>query len=245
LNRGSISLRRTGLEERTTKSKEGFIKRPLKLLILVGLFLFFGVYRLRWLLAFTFDWLGLYLTYLSGYIGNVLLSAMIDYTEMNYVTRQSWLGQWQGASIAGILPFDSFMNIWIIIISFEIVIGVIGVLAVYSTLALRRSYLAKIGSLALILAGIFDVVSQLPIIESVAGVLCFIILIRPDVKYAYAQKEGRLPGEVVGGKEEVTFSADLSSPRGKQRAGKKCPKCGMLLPPSARVCRRCRTKITD
>lgn len=227
------------------KSGQRFIKRPLKLLIVIGLFLFFGVYRLRWLLALTFDWSGLYLSYLSGYIGNVVLSAMIGFTEMNYVTRQSWLGQWQGASIAGILTFDGFMNVWVTIISIEIMIGVIGVLAVYSTLALRRSYLAKVGSLSIILAGIFDVVSQLPIIESIAGILCFLLLIRRDVKEAYAQKEGRLTGKLMGGKEEVTFSADLSSPRGKQRAGKKCPKCGMLLPPSARVCRRCKTRITE
>nr|MDO8097893.1 hypothetical protein [Candidatus Njordarchaeota archaeon] len=245
MNRGSVSLRATGLGKQTVKSKERFIKRPLKLLIVIGLLLFFGVYRLRWLLALTFDWSGLYLGYLSGYIGNVVLSSMIDFTEMNYVTRQSWLGQWQGTSITGILPFDSFMNIWATIISFEIVIGVIGILAVYSTLALRRSYLAKIGCLAIILAGIFDVVSQLPIIESIAGVLCFIILIRRDVKDAYAEKEGRLVGKAMSGKEEVTFSADLSSPSGKQRAGKKCPKCGMLLPPSAKVCRRCKTRITE
>jgi hypothetical protein len=245
LSANPISLRAIGFEDDITRSNQGHARRPLKLLIVVGVFLFFGVYRLRWLMTLTYDWYSLYLAYLTGYIGNTILVTGINFTEINYVIQQSWLGQLQGASVGGVLGFDDFMGIWTTIISVEIAIGVVGVLAVYSALALRRSYLAKIGCLALILAGIFDIVSQIPLIESIFGVICLIVLIRPDVKNAYATKEGRLTGTAPSQKEEVTFSADLSRPKVKPKVGKKCPKCGMLLPPSAKICRRCKTRLKE
>jgi hypothetical protein len=122
---------------------------------------------------------------------------------------------------------------------------VISLIAVYSTVALRRSYLAKIGSFTLIVAGILDVASPYPIIESILGILAFYVLLRPDVKEAFAVKGGVSKGKLAARTgEEVTFKADLNVTPEKRRTGIRCPNCGLLLPPSAKVCRRCKTKIT-
>jgi hypothetical protein len=220
LNWSSAPCRITRLWKQSLDSKAMSVRRPLKLLLVMGIFLFFGLYRLRYLLIL-FDLPGYYSGYLSGYVANAVLGYNVAF-----------------------LTYDTYLNAAVTFVSIEIGIALIVVLAVYSTLALRRSYLAKIGCFALIIAGI-TVYSDYPIIESVVGVLCFLILIQRDIKEIYAQKEGRYNGKAIGGRDEVTFRADLSSPREKQRAGKKCPKCGLLLPPSAKVCRRCKTRLAD
>jgi ribosomal protein L40E len=222
-----------------------FVKRPLKLLLVVGAFLFFGVYRLRSLTWFTYDMGSMYLTYLAGYIGNTILSGIIYFTQIGYVTGQPWLGNWQNATTGSILSFDVFKGTWYLISSIEILLAGIGILAVYSTLMLRRSWMAKIGCVALIVAGILDVASPYPIIESIVGILAFFVLLRPDVKEAYAIKVGGAMPSARAPTAEVTFRADLEAPKAKRKTGRVCPKCGLRLPPSANVCRRCGTRIID
>lgn len=119
----------------------------------------------------------------------------------------------------------------------EIIIAVILILGLYSALVYRRSYLGKIACLAMIIAGIVDPLSQFGLIESALGAFLFFIFTMRDVKNAYALKEGR-PIEKEG-----VESADLTYPREKRKVGVICPKCGMHLPPSATVCRRCGTRI--
>ena len=222
-----------------------FIKRPLKLLLVTGAFLFFGVYRLRSVTWFTYDMWSLYLTYLTGYIGNTILSGIVYLTQTGYIIGQPWLGSWQNATVGSILSFDIFKGTWYLISSIEILLAGIGILAVYSTLMLRRSWIAKIGCVALIFAGILDVASPYPIIESIVGILAFFVLLRPDVKDAYALKAGTPAPSARASAQEVTFKADLEAPKAKHKTGRICPKCGLRLPPSANVCRRCGTRIID
>jgi hypothetical protein len=197
----------------------------MKLLLVAGAFLFFGVLRLRSILWLTYDMWGMYLGYLGGYLGSRVLSGLIDFTQLGYITGRPWLGDWHDLSAGSIVPFDSFTNIWYMLSALEIVIGVIGVFAVYSTLMIRRSYLAKVGSITLIIAGIIDVASRYPIVESIVGGLDLFVLFRPDVKEVYALKEGSTT--LFGSRsreEEVTFKADLAAPKEKSKTGRKCPK---------------------
>jgi ribosomal protein L40E len=219
-------------------------KRPLKLLLVTILFAFLGVLRLRSITWFTLDTWQMYLGYLAAYIGSSVLSGIVNFAEIGYVTPQPLLGQWQNSPVATLLSYESFRGVWLTISGIEIVIAVISLIAVYSTVALRRSYLAKIGSFTLIVAGILDVASPYPIIESVLGILAFYVLLRPDVKEAFAVKGGVSKGKLLARTGEVTFKADLSVAPEKRRTGIRCPNCGLLLPPSAKVCRRCKTKIT-
>jgi ribosomal protein L40E len=246
LTRRSDSSKALEFQDQRQTSRGKFIKRPLKLLLAMGAFLFFGAFRLRSITWFTFDLWGMYLTYLAGYIGSAVLSGAVNLTQIGYITGQPWLGGWQNASAGSILPFDVFKSTWYLISGIEIIIAVIGIFAVYSTLMLRRRWIAKIGCIALIVAGVLDVASPYPIIESIVGVLAFYVLLRPDVKDAYALKEGTATVPARGGaEEEVTFKADLETPKEKRKTGRRCPKCGLLLPPSANVCRRCKTRIID
>jgi ribosomal protein L40E len=223
-----------------------FIKRPMKLLLVTGIFLFFGVFRLRSLGWLTLDPWSLYLAYLAGYIGSAVLSGVIDFTQISYATGLPWLGFWQNGTGGGIVSFDIYRETLYTVIGIELVIALIGILAVYSTIMLRRSWIAKICCVVLVIAGIVDVASPFPIVESVAGILALFLLLRPDVKEAYELKEGRstLPTRRAK-EEEVTFKAEPEVPKEKRKTGRRCPKCGLLLPPSAKVCRRCKTRIIE
>jgi hypothetical protein len=123
------------------------------------------------------------------------------------------------------------------LVGIEVVISVLLILGVYSSLVYRRSYLGRIACLAMIIAGIVDPYSPFPYVESALGAFLFFIFSMRDVKDAYALKEGR-PIEKEG-----VESADLTYPREKRKVGVICPNCGMHLPPSATVCRRCGTRI--
>jgi hypothetical protein len=241
----SVASKLLGSQDRGQTSGKRFLKRPLKLLLVTGAFIFFGVYRLRSLGWFTYDMWSMYLLYLTGFIGSTVLSGTVFLTQIGYVTGQPWLGSWQNATTGSILPFDVFKSTWYLISSIEILIAGIAILAVYSTLMLRRSWLAKIGCLALIVAGILDVASPYPIIESIVGILAFFVLLRRDVKEAYALKAGTPAPSATTSTAEVTFKADSEAPKGKRKTGRTCPKCGLRLPPSANVCRRCGTRIID
>ncbi|WXG42547.1 MAG: zinc ribbon domain-containing protein [Promethearchaeati archaeon SRVP18_Atabeyarchaeia-1] len=226
--------------------RRGFVKRPLKVLLAAIVFLFFGIFRLRSITWFTYDMWGMYQSYLSGYLGGAVLSGVINFTQLGYVTVQPWLNAWQNLSNGSMFSFDSFTTTWYLISGIEIVIAAIAILAAYSTLMLRRSWIAKIGAVTLIIAGILDVASPYPLIESILGIAAIFVLLRPDVRDAYTLKEGRTTPPARGGlEEEVTFKADLETPKEKRRTGRKCPKCGLLLPPSAKVCRRCGTRLLE
>lgn len=243
--RSSAPKRTDSVEQR--KTTEGRpIRRPLKLLMVTVLFAFLGILRLRAITWFSLDTWQMYLDSLTALIGSRVMSGIFNFAEIGYVTPQPWFGQWQDSSPTILLSYDSFRSVWLLISGIEIVIAVIALFAVYSTLALRRSYVAKIGCFTLIIAGIIDVASPYPIIESIGGVLAFYVLLRKDVKEAFATKEGTKPGRLVGRTgEEVTFKADLGAPTEKRKTGIRCPNCGLLLPPSAKVCRRCKTRITS
>jgi ribosomal protein L40E len=232
-------------QEQRQATKGILTKRPLKLLLVTGAFLFFGVYRLRSLTWFTYDMGGMYLSYLTGYIGNAILLGAIYFTQISLITGQPWLGSWQNVSTGSILSFDIFKGTWYLISSIEILLAGIAILAVYSTLMLRRSWIAKIGCVTLIIGGILDVASPYPIIESIVGILAFFVMLRPDVKDAYALKMGTTPSSPRVSTSDVTFKADLEIKKVKRKTGRRCPKCGLRLPPSASVCRRCGTRIID
>jgi ribosomal protein L40E len=226
--------------------RRGMVKRPVKILLAAMVFLFFGILRLRSIAWFTYDMGAMYQNYLSGYLGDAVLSGVTNFIQLGYVAVQPWLNAWQNVSGGALYSFGSFTSTWYLISGIEIVIAAIAILAAYSTLMLRRSWIAKIGALTLIIAGILDVASPYPLIESVLGVAAIFILFRPDVKDAYALKEGMVSPPAGGGpEEEVTFKADLETTKEKRRTGRKCPKCGLLLPPSAKVCRRCGTRILE
>jgi ribosomal protein L40E len=110
---------------------------------------------------------------------------------------------------------------------------------------LRKSWIAKIGGITLIIAGIFDVASPYPIIESIVGIAALFVLFRPDVKEAYALKAGVVAPSPTAPTTEVVSKADLEAPKRRRKTGRICPKCGLRLPPSANVCRRCGTRILD
>jgi hypothetical protein len=242
--RYSASKKTDSNEQRNTTAGRP-IRRPFKLLMATVLFAFLGILRLRAITWFSLDTWQMYLDSLTALIGSRVMSGIFNFSEIGYVTPQSWFGQWQDSSPTVLLSYDSFRSVWLLISGIEIVIAVILLFAVYSTVALRRSYVAKIGCFTLIIAGIIDVASPYPIIESILGVLAFYVLLRPDVKDAFAAKGGtKLGGLARRTGDEVTFRADLGAPTEKRKAGVRCPNCGLLLPPSAKVCRRCKTRLT-
>jgi chromate transport protein ChrA len=244
LSRRSAASRNSDSLGEDRPLKQRFTKRPLKLVLVTVLFAFLGVLRLRSITWFTLDTWQMYLGYLTAYIGSSVLSGIVNFVEIGYVTPQPLLGQWLNSPAAALLSYDSFRSVWLLVSGLEIVIAVISLAAVYSTLALRRNYLAKIGSFTLIAAGILDVASPYPIIESILGVLAFYVLLRPDVKEAFAAKGGSSQEKLLGRAKEVTFRADLGVAPEKRKTGIRCPNCGLLLPPSVKVCRRCKTRIT-
>jgi ribosomal protein L40E len=214
------------------------------LLLVTALFAFLGVIRLRAIPWITADTWQLYLGYLASYIGSGVLSGIANFAEIGYVTPQPLPSQWQNLPGTVLLSYESFRGFWYFITGIEIIIIVISFVAVYSTLALKRSILAKIGSLTLIIAGILDPASPLPLTESIIGVITFYILLRPDVKEAFGSKRGVTVEKPVDKSKEVTFRADLRATTEKKKTGVRCPNCGLLLPPSAKVCRRCGKRIT-
>lgn len=219
-------------------------RRPLKLILVAVLFAFLGIIRLRALSWLTLDTWQMYLGYLTAYIGSSVMSGIANFAEIGFVTPNPFPSQWQNLPGAALLTYESFKSVWFLVSGIEIVIAVFSFLAVYSTVVLRRSYLAKIGCFTLIAAGILDVASPYPIVESVLGVLAFYVLMRPDVKEAFGIKRGVSRAKLVGRPEEVTFRADLGATTEKRKTGVRCPNCGLLLPPSAKVCRRCKARIT-
>jgi ribosomal protein L40E len=221
------------------------MKRPLKLLMVTALFAFLGVIRLRAIPWITADTWQLYLGYLASYVESGVLSGIANFAEIGYVTLQPLPNQWQNLPGTVLLSYESFRGFWYFITGIEIVIIAISFVAVYSTIALRRSYLAKIGSFTLIIAGILDPASPLPLTESVIGVISFYILLRPDVKEAFGSKRGTSEGKSVDKSKEVTLRADLNATTEKRKTGVRCPNCGLLLPPSAKVCRRCGKRVTS
>jgi hypothetical protein len=213
-------------------------------LVLVALiFAFLGFVRLRSLTWFTYDTWQMYLAYLSSYIGSGVLSGIANFVEIGFVTLQPLPSQWQNLSSVALLSYQSFASVWYLLSTIEIVIAIISFVALYSIIVLKRSYLAKIGSVTLIAAGILDVASPYPLIESILGVIALFVLFRRDVKEAFGAKTKIPRGKLASKPEEVTFKAELGATGQKKKTGIRCPNCGLLLPPSAKVCRRCKAKI--
>jgi ribosomal protein L40E len=213
------------------------------LVLVAVIFAFLGLVRLRSLAWFTYDTWQMYLAYLSSYIGSSVLSGMANFVEIGLVTLQPLPNQWQNLSGVPLLSYQSFATVWYLLSTIEIIIAVISFAALYSIIVRKRSYLAKIGSFTLIVAGILDVSSPYPLIESILGVIALFVLFRPDVKEAFGARIMTPGGRQAGQPEEVTFKADLDATSEKRKTGIRCPNCGLLLPPSAKVCRRCKAKI--
>jgi len=225
------------------RSRKRRPKWPLKLVLVAVIFAFLGLVRLRSLTWFTYDTWQMYLAYLSAYIGSSVLSGIANFVEIGLVTLQPLPSQWQNLSSVPLLSYQSFAGVWYLLSVIEIAIAIISFAALYSIIVRKRSYLAKIGSFTLIVAGILDVASPYPLIESVLGVIALFVLFRRDVKEAYGAKIGIPQGRLAKQPEEVTFKAELDTASEKKKTGIRCPNCGLLLPPSAKVCRRCKAKI--